>query len=359
MKILHTESSMGWGGQEIRIILESQALCERGHEVLIAANPGSQIYSRLPPTLRLPVNLKSKSVASLICLSRVLSHVRPDLIVCHSSTDHWLAALARLFFKKKIPIVRARHISTPISNTPTTKWLYRHGCEFITTTGKSIECAIINQCLVRPENIKSVPTGIDGAAFTLCQAQARRELNFRADCFLIGIVATLRSWKGHEHLIRAFHSLPRTDCVLVVVGDGPQKAALVGLAASLGLSDRIIFAGQRNDVARWFASLDLFVLPSYANEGVPQAILQAMATGLPIITCPVGGIPEAVAQYGAFEFVPSKDPKALAFAIDKAIARKMDKPSRAELTQVPFSIESMAISCEKIYKSVVHDYNVH
>jgi glycosyltransferase involved in cell wall biosynthesis len=106
----------------------------------------------------------------------------------------------------------------------------------------------------------------------------------------VGIVATLRSWKGHRHLLEAFAGLADRGARLLVVGDGPQREALGLLAGRLGIAGRVRFAGNQADVAPWLQALDLFCLPSYANEGVPQALMQAMACGLPVISTPVGSI---------------------------------------------------------------------
>jgi glycosyltransferase involved in cell wall biosynthesis len=111
---------------------------------------------------------------------------------------------------------------------------------------------------------------------------------------VVGIVATLRSWKGHRYLFEAFAAMKRSHALLVVVGDGPQREALGTLANELGIADQVRFPGNQLDVAPWMRSFDVFCLPSYANEGVPQALMQAMACGLAVLTTPVGSIEEIV-----------------------------------------------------------------
>jgi len=112
---------------------------------------------------------------------------------------------------------------------------------------------------------------------------------------------------------------------LVIVGDGPQRAALEAQVDAAGIRDRVVFAGQQDDVAPWLAALDLFVLPSYANEGVPQALLQAMFAGIPCVTTAVGAIPEIARHGDTAEIVAVEDPVALARGIDAVL----DDPARA------------------------------
>ncbi len=149
---------------------------------------------------------------------------------------------------------------------------------------------------------------------------ARAALGLAPEGALIGIVATLRSWKGHRYLLEAFAGLADRGARLLVVGDGPQREALEALAGQLGIAARVRFAGNQDDVAPWLQALDLFCLPSYANEGVPQALMQAMACGLPVISTPVGSIGEIVQDGDTGRLVPPEDAPALASAIEALLA---------------------------------------
>jgi glycosyltransferase involved in cell wall biosynthesis len=117
---------------------------------------------------------------------------------------------------------------------------------------------------------------------------------------------------------------------VVIVGDGPQQENLKKQIATLGIADRVTMAGRQNDVTTYMHAFDVFVLPSYANEGVPQALLQAMAAGLPVIACPVGGIPECTRGLASVTLVPPKDAAALADAMKDAVSRM---PNPAELAR--------------------------
>jgi glycosyltransferase involved in cell wall biosynthesis len=107
---------------------------------------------------------------------------------------------------------------------------------------------------------------------------------------------------------------------LLIVGEGPMREPIAAKIAELGLADRVRLVGQQDRPEDWLRALDIFCLPSYANEGVPQAILQAMLTALPIVTTPVGAILEAVGDGETALVVPPRDAPALAAAVRRLIA---------------------------------------
>jgi glycosyltransferase involved in cell wall biosynthesis len=332
LRILHTESSLGWGGQEIRVLTEARALARRGHEVTIAAPAESRIFEATHrygvEGVAIPIGRKSpRGLLAMIALLRD----RPfDVINTHSSTDSWLAAVASRCVRHVPPLVRTRHISAPVPKNFSTRWLYRSATDRIVTTGEKLRLQVIDETGVAPDRVVSIPTGIDLDRFRTGDARsAKVAAGLPPEAFVIGIVATLRSWKGHRYLLEAFAKREDKASRLVVVGDGPQREALEALARELGIAERVTFAGNREDVAPWLRAFDLFCLPSYANEGVPQALMQAMACGLPVVTTPVGSIGEIVQDGETGRLVPPGDAAALGAAIEALLA---DAPLRSRLS---------------------------
>lgn len=349
MRILHTEASSGWGGQEIRILTESQVFVRHGHELLIAADVDSQIAKNAAAygIKALPIKLKKKRFADLFALRRVISEQKPDVINCHSSTDHWLSALARLTLKHKPAIVRTRHISAPVHRNKPTRWLYNKGAEAVMTTGVSIREQLISDGFVDANRVFSVPTGIDTDVFTPGDKQKQRNLlKLPSDHFIFGICATLRSWKGHSDLIQAFDLLNNSNVSLLIVGDGPQLDKLKKLISETHFPHNIHLVGNQANVLPYLQSMDCFVLPSYANEGVPQALLQAMAVGLPVISCPIGGIPEALQDYAQGTLTPTQNPQALSQAMLKQLEDSNATPNR----HTPFTLEGMYTSVLGVFE---------
>ena len=331
LRILHTESSLGWGGQEIRVLTEARGIARRGHEVTLAAPGESRIFRAAADygLEAVDVPIARKSVRGLLGMTTFLRNRRFDVVNTHSSTDSWLAAVAVSLLRHAPPIVRTRHISAPVPRNFATRWLYRSATRRIVTTGERLRLQVIEETGVRPDQVVSIPTGIDLDRFRPgAAAEARKALGLEPDGALIGIVATLRSWKGHRYLLEALAGLADRDARLVVVGDGPQREDLEALAKELGIAGRVRFAGDQADVAPWLRALDLFCLPSYANEGVPQALMQAMACGLPVISTPVGSIAEIVQDGSMGRLVPPGDARALRAAIEALLA---DEPLRRRL----------------------------
>ena len=364
LSIVHTEASTGWGGQEIRVLTEAAGFIARGHGVVVLAAEGARIVAEAPrfgvPAIALPIGEKRPRGAH--ALVRALATRRIDVLNAHSSTDTWLAALAcRWMDLRRRPrpvLVRTRHVSIPVPNDAATRWLYRRATDRIVTTGEALRLQLIRDNGVDPERIDSVPTGIDARLYAgHCRADARCALDLPASALLIGIVATLRSWKGHRYLLEALARLAHRGAHLVIVGDGPQRAALEAQTDALKLRPRVTFAGQRDDVAPWLAALDVFVLPSYANEGVPQALLQAMFAGIPAVTTAAGAIPEIARDGDTARVVAMEDPAALAAGIDALLADP-DEAARLAANARAFvapryGLDTMLDRMERVFRRAV------
>ncbi|HEY7459930.1 MAG TPA: glycosyltransferase family 4 protein [Xanthobacteraceae bacterium] len=338
LRILHTEASTGWGGQEIRILDEAAGLRARGHDVQVAAPAAAPIFhaarSRHIPAH--DVSLDRRSIGSFLALSRVIGAFKPDVVVTHSSSDSWLAALVTRMPSRRAALVRTRHLSTPVARGSLNRWLYGRAPVRVVTTGEAIRDQLIKTLGLDPRAVVSIPTGADMSRFRPGdKAGARARLGLSTEAPIIGIVATLRSWKGHRFLIAAMNDQRLAHARLVIVGDGPQDPVLREQAASFG--DRVLFVGQQDDVVPWLHTFDVFALPSTGNEGVPQALVQAMACGIPVVTTPVGAIPELVRDRETGLIVPPGDEEALAAAIatlltDQTLAGRLAAAGRERVS---------------------------
>jgi len=356
MRIAHTEASLGWGGQEIRILSESTGLIGRGHEVVLLCPAEARIYAEAPawkvPAVALPIGEKRpKGVCALV---RWFRTNRCDLVSTHSSTDSWLTAFALLALGRPFPMVRTRHISAPVPRNAPSRWLYTRATRRIVTTGELLKKELVERNGYPAGRIDSVPTGIDPQRFRPGdRAEARRRLGLPQDARIVGIVATLRSWKGHLFLIEAVAGLPGT-VALVIVGDGPMREVLEARVRELQLTERARFAGNQADVAPWLQAFDVFVLPSYANEGVPQALIQAMLTALPCVTTAVGSISELATDGETALVVPPQHAAALRGAIerllgDESLRNRLGEAARRRC-EAGFSYEAMLDKMERVYR---------
>ncbi len=356
MHIVHTEASCGWGGQEIRILTEAEGMIRRGHRVTLLCPNEVRILSearqRNIPVVPMPIG--RKRLQGVLALRRWLGTTPVDVINTHSSTDTWLAALASLLLEHPPPLVRTRHISSPVPKNRLTRWLYTRATAHIVTTGEALRQTLIACNGFPPARITSVPTGIDMDRFVPGEARAaRRRLGLPPDAIIIGIVATLRSWKGHRYLLQAFARMPDRSARLLIVGDGPQRDALAHEIAGLNLTDRVIMPGDQRDVLPWLQAMDIFALPSYANEGVPQAIQQAMACGLPVVSTPVGSIGEIIEHDSTGLMVIPKDADDLWRALerlarDDGLRIRLGKQAR-QFALAHFGLETMLDKMERVF----------
>ncbi|MGH8678928.1 MAG: glycosyltransferase family 4 protein [Burkholderiales bacterium] len=357
--IVHTEASHGWGGQEIRILTESAGMISRGHQVRLLCPPEARIFEEAGrygvPAQALPIG--RKNLRGFLALRRWLATHEVDVINTHSSTDSWLAALSLKTLGRTTPIVRTRHISSPIPNNLATRWLYQSATSYIVTTGERLREQLIYDNGYDAARIVSVPTGINTKKFISGDKTAARiQLGLPTNARIIGIVATLRSWKGHRYLIDAVAGLPE-DVLLLIVGDGPQREALRRQIDNHGLSERVLMPGNQSDAVPWLQALDVFALPSYANEGVPQALIQAMLCGLPVVTTDVGGITEAVQHEKTGLIIPPQNVDALRGALarllDDSGLRKQFGQSALDVAQRKFDVEFMLERMEAVFRKVI------
>ncbi|HLL27777.1 MAG TPA: glycosyltransferase [Xanthobacteraceae bacterium] len=359
MRILHTEASKGWGGQEIRILDEAEGMIARGWDVLIAT-PAEAALFEAAKRRGIPVHaiaLDRRTPASLHSLYSLMREFRPHIVVSHSSSDSWLAAVATRFHRRPA-VVRLRHLSGPVAAGPLNRWLYGRVPARVVTTSTAINAMLIERLSLDPAKVVAIPTGIDVDRFTPGdRAAARATLGLPANAKLVGIVATLRSWKGHRFLVEAMTDPRLKDARLILVGDGPQEPALRAQVAELGLDKRANFAGRQDDVVPWLRALDVFVLPSTDSEGVPQALMQAMACGVPVVTTAAGGIPELVRDGENGLVVPTENPSALAESIDRllqdrALASRIASAGRREV-EAHHTKAAMLDAMERVYRAAV------
>lgn len=362
LTIVHTESSCGWGGQELRTLTEAAGMLNRGHRVLLLCPAEAPMHAHAVklgvPVETLPIARKNwKGFAAL--RHWLKAHPKIDVLNTHSSTDAWLVALAGAALRQAPPIVRTRHVSTPVNNRAATRWLYQRATRHIVTAGEALRQQLIRDNHFDGARITSVPTGIDLARYTPRErAESRQLLGLDASRHYLGIVATLRNWKGHTYLLEAFAQLApiQPDWNLVLVGDGPQRHNLEKLVGILNLENRVRLVGNRDDVEHWLDAFDIFVLPSYGEEGVSQSVMQAMATGLPVVATTVGAMAEAVKHQITGLLVPPRNTEALHDALarlmrDDALRHRFGAAG-LDYARRHFGIEHMLARMEAVFHKV-------
>jgi glycosyltransferase involved in cell wall biosynthesis len=362
LSIVHTENSCGWGGQEIRILTESRAFLDRGHRITLITPHEAPIAEAARRTgldvVTMPLRKRVSDVRRLRAWLRE-HRVKIDVLNTHSSTDSWLGALACATLAHPPPIVRTRHVSTTVHNRLGTRWLYRRGNAHIVTTGEAVRRQLHDSIGVPLEKMTSIPTGIDLARFVPGDAHRARQQLGLPDVPTLGIVATMRSWKGHTYLFDAvvMERAAWDGWQLLVVGGGPDREALEAYVERLGLREFVRFAGHHEDVVPWMQALDVFALPSFGEEGVPQAVMQAMACAVPVVSTTIGAIPEAVDDGVTGFLVRPRSAQELSEALarlraEPALRARLGRAGR-ERAERDFAIARMRDRMEAVFRSVI------
>ena len=229
LHILHSEAASGWGGQEIRIFQESQILLERGNRVSIVCQPNSPLGQRCsqfshPDLNYFPLIMKQPfSFPTLFSLRKIIKSSRPDILHSHSSIDSWLIAMVGTLLG--IPIIRSRHVMIPIRNHIFNRWLYAQAPSQVLASGRAILKTVTKHTGISPDKITSIPAGVDFRRFdfNISGEKIRKELGLGSHQPLIGIVAVIRRWKGHNYFIDAVPLILEKfpDARFVIVGSGP------------------------------------------------------------------------------------------------------------------------------------------
>ena len=360
-KILHSESSLGWGGQERRILLEMEGMRARGCETHLVCDPQS-IIAQKAADKKFVVHCIALhrwfKPTALLKISRLLRKEKYDVVNTHSSADSWaLGIVVKSLGLSRPRLIRTRHLSTPVHGA----FVYTRLTDMVITTGESIRAYLIGKG-VAPDKVFSIPTGVDLDLFRPSEATGevfRKEMGVDAQTALIGNVAVLRGWKGHDDFLdvaKEVHAQwPNT--LFVIAGDGPQKDHLGARVAQEGMSGFVRLLGYREDIPTVLSGLDVFLFTSYANEGVPQAIAQAMAMGKPVVSTRAGSITDLVVEGQTGLLAQPRDAQGIAQRLialleNPDLARRLGEAGRARVVS-QFSLSDMEAAIRKVYLRVL------
>lgn len=208
---------------------------------------------------------------------------------------------------------------------------------------------------VSAERVKTIANGIDVQAFE--QGKPLPELR-AAGNKVIGMVARLDLQKGFEYLLRAVRELCNTfyGLKVVIVGDGPDRAAIEKMIDKFGLQSNVLLAGQQSNMPGVYAAMDIFVLPSL-NEGLPMTILEAMAASKPVVATRVGAIPKVISDGENGLLVDPRDTDGLRNALSKLLSdsdlcQQMGEKAHDWVSR-NYTSEAMALKYRQMYDEVL------
>jgi sugar transferase (PEP-CTERM/EpsH1 system associated) len=363
--IAHVVQSLATGGLENGVVNLVNATRDSFEHVIVCLTTSGALESRLRPGVRVVTLNKraGREVVSLAKLARALRQLRPDIVHSRNWPTIDTVIAARL---ARVPIVvhgeHGREAADPDGRNARRNGVRRLLHPFLNRfvcVSHDLRRWLIEQVRIPASKVITIHNGVDVMRFTGAGRDATRaELGFGPSDVVVGTVGRLDPVKGQAHLVHAFAGVARRhpESRLVITGDGPLRAELECLVDALGLRDRTRMLGERGDVPAILAALDVFVLPSVA-EGISNTLLEAMATGLPVVATRVGGNPELIQTETTGLLVPARQPAPLAAAIaryvDDSHLRQLDGKNARQRAVERFSLVRMADNYTAFYAGLL------
>jgi glycosyltransferase involved in cell wall biosynthesis len=254
----------------------------------------------------------------LLKLIQILKEHKIEIIHCHAHKPTVYGTIAATF--AHTPVVMAHVHGLGRSRTFRRKLLnlllFRRISTIIPVAESVKEDVLRNNWFLSPGKLSILENSIDYERFAsvpVSKKEAKQMLQMPASAFVFGTIGRLAPTKGLPYLIEAFSRVKAqiSSAHLILLGDGPLKPELEKQAGKIQCKDSIHFLGYRTNVESLLRGIDVFVLSSIA-EGMPRAILEAMAAGVPCVATEVGGIPEIISDGDAGFLVPPGDSNAFA-----------------------------------------------
>ena len=350
LRILLLTTGLKLGGAEQQVAALARQFTALGQAVaVVSLTTGCEVA--LPGTATVvELGMRKTPMSMARALVQVHSFVhqwQPDVIHAHMVHANLLARVLACLTRTP-PLVCTAHSVREGGRLRMLAYRFTDRWTQLTThVSPQGRLAMIAAGAVPATRIASVPNGTDTSRYRpdpMLRQTGRAELDLRNDMRLIINVGRLVKEKAQDVLIDAFAQLDADpDVRLLIVGDGPQRAALEQRISDYGLWERIILTGVRRDVPALLNAADLFVLSSNI-EGMPLAVGEALACGLPIVATDAAGVAELLGECG--EIVARGDATALAAAMRRALANGPGDASirsaRRDRILKYFSLEAIA-----------------
>ena len=338
--LLHVFSTFAVGGSQRRFVQLANAFGAKYVHTILAMDGNFEAAKGLNNGVRyaletIPVRKTATiSLANLMSARRLLRRVAPSLLLTYNwGTIEWVIA-------NRLPTGR-QHIhvedgfgpeETPqrqIWRRKRARRLLLSRCDHVVVPSLMLREIATHAWQLSPKKVCYLPNGIDCDRFA---NQLDRELavalGIPDSALVVGTVAALRKEKNLLRLVRVFASLPcNIESRLVIIGDGPERAALEQAVAELNVLPRVVFAGAMDEPERLLGRFDVFALTS-DTEQMPYSILEAMAAGLPVVATDVGDVRSMLAPQNGNFIVPTEAEEAMTHGM---VCLLRDRPLRARI----------------------------
>jgi len=352
LRVLHIDSASEYrGGQnQARLLIGALRESTDLRQGLVASR-GSRL---LEEAGRLRIDVRPVAWEAALDprpVLRIRREIRDEWDLIHAHDSHGLqtALVARMLAGRRIPIVASRRVSIPMRSPSTWK-----RAEAIIAVSESVRSVLQAQGIDETK-IRVIHSGVSVAEQAdPLPGRLRDSASVGPDVPFVGAVGALTREKGHAWFVRA---AARTACDFpearfAVFGEGPERPALVRLANSLDLQDRISFPGRIEQIGRSLTDLDLFVMPSL-SEGLGTVAVEAMLAGCPVVLSGAGGLAELAGE--EIPAVPPGDIEALAAEMARLLADRSARSllaDRARARGAQFTVERMMRATLDLYREI-------
>ena len=361
-RILLIIDSLTRGGTQRQVYLLTRELAARGHIVRILAlndDTDPTNAAAIASVAELEIVGKARLVAEMgpIGLWHRFRKWRPDVILTMLDFSDLLGRIAgRLYGSAPVvSLIRGRNLHKRAwwlwLDKSTMRWADRVVFNSIEVVpfGKQREG-------VRSDQVCVIPNGVDVSEM-VAKPTKREDLNLRSDSRILLTIGRLQREKRFDTLFAAMAQLSRDlgRVDLLIAGTGPLLGGLREEASRLGLTDRVLFLGKRDDVPALLALADLFVLPS-EWEGMPNVVMEAMGAGCPVVATRIDGTIELLPDSSYGWLVEPGKPEQLTAALAQALGNREEAKSRAERARARaielFSVDAMADRYEALFEEL-------
>jgi len=369
IKLLHVVGRFGIGGterQQAELIKRLPA--DRYEQTVAAMEKGAfaaEVEQRGVPVIEFPFTsfYNIRAARNYLALARLIRRQRFHLVHCHNFYSNIFGTIAARLAGMKTIITSRRDLGGMFTKTQlrVQRLAYRFSAAVLANS-QGVKRFLIENEQVPETKIHCVYNGIDTDRFTPQEpaSDAAESLGIAPGSPVVGMVGNLHPWKGFDVFIRiaAAVNASRPGVRFLIVGDGPQRGALEQMARELHVEQSVTFAGARGDIPEILALMSVFVLSSPA-EGLPNAVLEAMACGLPVVASNTGGVPETVNDGETGFLVLPGDTAGFAEKIlqllgDPARAKQMGQAGRRAALE-NFSCESLVKNTQALYDEIMQD----
>jgi glycosyltransferase involved in cell wall biosynthesis len=370
LRILQLNSARKYVGEAAHTLNLSEALRQRGHTVWLGLRKNYDTFERAAARRLAPLGFHMphrwwppQEVPDIWRIAALVKKEKIDVIHAHRGKDHWQAVLASRMFGTRVPVIRTRHVVTPLKDHAANRWLARRTAALVAVS-QAVEADVRRSGMYANAKIRFIPGGVDLSLFNPATRErrlaARTALNVPATAPAVVCVARFAVVKAHAVLLEAWKAVVEKipAATLLLVGAGAKFDECKARARAMGLERNVAFLGKRMDVPNVLDAADVGVLSSVGSEGFSRAVLEYMAAALPTVGTRVGAVPDLIEENVHGRLVAPNDAAALARGLLDVLGAPVQQRAawgRAayEKAELNYSYASWAAAHEMLYEELI------